>query len=197
VAGGKPYGYAMIINVVFTILSNTGLFPDACHSWQMRSIVDKMWVKFKLDFAAAHLEFCLTNQIAQNFDFHSANMMIEQGRGDTMQCNVDAISHLAKEMASDRGTVERLSTTNANFASQLEAAQSYIKILKDEILALNTNIKPAWQGQQPAKSINNNNYYWSHDHQVHKDHRSATCEAGKEGYQEMATKDNTMGGNTW
>jgi hypothetical protein len=44
-----------------------------------------------------------------------------------------------------------LTATNAKLASQLEAAQSYINILKDEILALKANIKPASQGQQPAK----------------------------------------------
>jgi hypothetical protein len=30
VAGGQPYGNAMIINVAYTLIFNTGLFPDAC-----------------------------------------------------------------------------------------------------------------------------------------------------------------------
>jgi hypothetical protein len=34
VAGGKPYGDAMIVNVAFTLVFNTGLFPDACRAWQ-------------------------------------------------------------------------------------------------------------------------------------------------------------------
>jgi hypothetical protein len=33
VAGGQPYGAAMIINVSYTLVFNTGLFPDACRSW--------------------------------------------------------------------------------------------------------------------------------------------------------------------
>jgi hypothetical protein len=65
-------------------------------------------------------------------------------------------------MSSDRGTVETLTMTNAKLASHLEAAQAYINMLKDEILALKENIKPAWQGQRPAKSTNNNTYCWSH-----------------------------------
>jgi hypothetical protein len=36
VACGKPYLDVMIVNVVFTILLNTGLFPDACRAWQAR-----------------------------------------------------------------------------------------------------------------------------------------------------------------
>jgi hypothetical protein len=49
-------------------------------------------------------------------------MMIEQG--------------LATATASDRGTVAMLTTMNSKLASQLEAAQAYIKTLKDEIVAI-------------------------------------------------------------
>jgi hypothetical protein len=76
VAGGQPYGNAMIENAAFTLVFNTGLFPNACRTWQARAIADKMWMKFKIDFAAAHREFCLTNQTYQQSGFHSANMMI-------------------------------------------------------------------------------------------------------------------------
>jgi hypothetical protein len=33
VAGGQPYGAAMIVNVAYTLILNTGLFPDACRAW--------------------------------------------------------------------------------------------------------------------------------------------------------------------
>jgi hypothetical protein len=33
VAGGQPYGAAMIINVAYTLVFNTGLYPDACRAW--------------------------------------------------------------------------------------------------------------------------------------------------------------------
>jgi hypothetical protein len=32
VAGGQPYGAAMIVNIAYTLLFNTGLFPDACRA---------------------------------------------------------------------------------------------------------------------------------------------------------------------
>jgi hypothetical protein len=53
VVGGKPYGAAMIVNVAYTLVFNTGLFPDACRAWKSRSIAGKMWAQFKLDFATA------------------------------------------------------------------------------------------------------------------------------------------------
>jgi hypothetical protein len=107
-------------------------------------IADKTWLQFKLGFAAAHREFRLTNQTAQQSGFRSANMMIEQGRGDTMQGTIDRSAQLATSTASDRRAVSPLTTTNVKLASQLEAAQSYINMLKDEILALKVKIKPAW-----------------------------------------------------
>jgi hypothetical protein len=70
----------MIVNVAYTLVFNTGLFPDACRAWQSRAIAGKTWAQFKLDFATAHREFRLTNQNAHQSGFHSANMMIEQGR---------------------------------------------------------------------------------------------------------------------
>jgi predicted RNase H-like nuclease (RuvC/YqgF family) len=100
-------------------------------------------------------------------------MMIEQGRDETMQGTVDAIAQLATATASDRGTVATLTTDNAKLATQLEAAQAKIAQLKDEIAALKSKIKPAWQGQRPIKTTNNDSYCWLHGYQVAKSHTSA------------------------
>jgi hypothetical protein len=162
VAGGQPYGAAMIVNVAYTLVFNTGLFPDACRAWQSRAIAGKTWLQFKLDFATAHREFRLTNQTAQQSGFHSANMMIEQGREETKQDTIDAIAQLETATAYDRGTVATLTTTNAKLAMQLEADQAQIAQLKDEIATLKNKIKPAWQGQLPIKTTNNDSYCWSH-----------------------------------
>jgi hypothetical protein len=92
VAGEKPYGASMIVNVAHTLVFNTGVFPDACRAWKSRAIAGKTLAQFKIDFATAHHEFRLTNQTAQQSGCHSANMMIEQGRDEKMQDTVDAIT---------------------------------------------------------------------------------------------------------
>jgi hypothetical protein len=66
----------MIVNVVYTLVSNTGLIPDACRAWQSRAIAGKTLAQFKIDFTTAHRKFGLTNQTAQHSGSHSANMMI-------------------------------------------------------------------------------------------------------------------------
>jgi hypothetical protein len=76
----------------------------------------------------------------------------------------------------------------------LETAQAHIKTHNDEIAVLKANIKPAWQGRRPAKLTINDNYFWSHVHQVHKDHTIVTCKANKDGRKDAAIKDNIMGG---
>jgi hypothetical protein len=173
------------------------LFPGACRAWKSRAIAKKTWAQFKLDFANAHRKFRLTNQTAQKSGFHSANMMIEQGRDETMQDTVDAIAKLATATASDRGTMATLTTTNVKLATQLEAAQAQIAQLKNEIATLKNKIKPAWQGQRPVKTTNNDSYCWSHGYQVAKSHTSATCNMKNSGHQDAANKNNPMGGVQW
>jgi hypothetical protein len=197
VAGGQPYGAAMIVNMVYTLVFNTGFFPDACRAWQSRAIAGKTWAQFKLDFATAHREFRLTNQTAHQSGFHSTNMMIEQGHEETMQDTVDAIAQLATSTASDRGTVATLTTTNAKLSTQLEASQAQIAKLKNEIATLKNKIKPAWQGQRPIKTKNNDSYCWSHGYQVAILHTSATCNMKKSGHQDAANKSNPMCGVQW
>jgi hypothetical protein len=57
IAGGQPYGAAMIVNVAYTLVLNTGLFSDACRAWKYRAITGITWAQFKLDFATAHVSF--------------------------------------------------------------------------------------------------------------------------------------------
>jgi predicted RNase H-like nuclease (RuvC/YqgF family) len=124
-------------------------------------------------------------------------MMIEQGCDESMQDTVDVIAQLATATASDRVTVATLTTTNAKLATQLEAAHAHIAQLKNEIATLKNKIKPAWQGQRPVKTTNNDSYCWSHGYQVAKSHTSATYNMQKSGHQDGATKNNTMGGVQW
>jgi hypothetical protein len=49
VAGGQPYGEAMIVNVGYTLVFNTGLYPDACRAWQSIAIAYKTWAQLKID----------------------------------------------------------------------------------------------------------------------------------------------------
>jgi hypothetical protein len=187
----------MIINVAYTLVFNTGLYPDACRAWQSRAIAAKTWAQLKIDFSTAYCEFRLTNQTAQQSGFNSANMMIEKSRDGSMQYTVEAIAQLATATASDRGTVATLATTNAKLATQLEVAHTLIAQLKSEIATLKIKIRPVCQGQRPARTTNNNSYCWSHGFQVAKSQTSATCNVRKTGHQENATRVDTMGGVQW
>jgi hypothetical protein len=53
-------------------------------------------------------------------------MMKEQTRDGSMQETAEAIAQLVTSKASDRRTVETLTTTNAKLATHLEAAHALI-----------------------------------------------------------------------
>jgi translation initiation factor 2B subunit (eIF-2B alpha/beta/delta family) len=114
-----------------------------------------------------------------------------------MQDTVDAIEQLVTVTDSDWGTVATLTTTNAKLVNQLKAAHALIAQLKNEMATLKNKIKPAWQGQRPVKTTNNDSYCWSHGYQVAKSHTSATCNMKNSGHQDAATKIDTMGGVQW
>jgi hypothetical protein len=187
----------MIINVAYTLVFNTGLYPAACRAWQSTALAAKTCTQFKIDFSTAHREFRLTNRTAQQSGFHSANMMIEQSQDGSMQETAEEIAQLATATVSNRGMVATLTTTDAKLATQLEAAHPLIAQLKSEIATLRIKIKPVWQGQQLARTMNNDSYCWSHGFQAANSHTSATCNVRKAGHQENATRIDTMGGVQW
>jgi hypothetical protein len=159
IAGGQPYGDVMVVNVAYTLVFKTGLFSDACQMWQVRPTTQKFWTNFKIHFAAAHHEFCLTNQTAQQSGFHSDNMMIEDHK---YQGTADTIAQLAVATASDCETVAILTATNAKLILQLETSQAYVQNLKEDISQLKIKLKPDWQGQRPPKTMSNDNDFCSH-----------------------------------
>jgi hypothetical protein len=124
-------------------------------------------------------------------------MMVEQDRDESMQETAEEIAQLATATSSDRVTAATLTTTNAKLATQLEAAHALIAQLKSETVTLKIKIKPVCQGQRPTRTTNNDSYYWLHGYQVAKSHTSATCNIGKAGHQETATKTDNMGGVQW
>jgi hypothetical protein len=156
-------------------------------------------MNFKVHFAAAHYELHLKNQTVQQSGFHSANMMIEH---HPYQGTADTIAQLALVTASDRDTVATLTVINAKLTLQLEMFQAYVRKLKEDIVQLKLKIKPAWQGQRPArpaKMTDNDNYCWSHGYQVQNEHTNASCknQNQNEGHKKEAKKNNLMGGVKW
>jgi hypothetical protein len=140
IAGGQPYGDAMIVHVAYNFVFNKCLFSDACQTWQVRPAAQRNWTNFKIHFAAAHREFCLMNQTSQQSGFHSANMMIEYHH---YQGSADAISQLAVVTALDRETVATLTATNAKLTLHLETWQAYVQKLEEDIAQLKLTIQPA------------------------------------------------------
>jgi hypothetical protein len=176
----------MIVNVAYTLVFNTCLYTDACQMWQVGPSAHKSWTNFKIHFAAAHREFRLTNQTAQQSGLNSANMMIEDHQ---YQGAADTIAQLAVATASDREMVAIITATNAKLTLQLETSQYYVQKLKEDIAQLKLKLKPGWKGQRPSKTMNNDNYCCSHGYQVKNGHTIASCKHKKEGHKTETGKE--------
>jgi hypothetical protein len=81
-----------------------------------------------------------------------------------------------------------LTATNAKLTLQLETSQAYEKKLKEDIVQLKLKIKPAWQGQRPSKTMDNDKYFWLHGYQVHNEQTIASCKNQKEGDKKEAPR---------
>ena len=109
----------------------------------------------------------------------------------------EAFAQLAIATAADHGAVAALSATNARLTTQLETGAAQIAVLIKEVNELKNKTKPEGRTARPVKLTDNDNYCWSHGHQVHAAHTSVTCRDKKRGHKDEATKDDTMGGVKW
>jgi hypothetical protein len=64
-AAAAPYSPAQIIAIAYNMLFSTGMFPDACHDWRRRPLLQQTWATFKVDFALAHQEL-RNSQVTSN-----------------------------------------------------------------------------------------------------------------------------------
>jgi hypothetical protein len=72
-AGQKPYGKQQIINIVYTLVFNTGVYGDECKEWKKYDILEKTWENFKAHFTAEHRLYRKQTQTAQSTGYQSAN----------------------------------------------------------------------------------------------------------------------------
>jgi hypothetical protein len=53
-AGKQPYGKQQIINIVYVLVFNTGVYGDACKEWEKYDILEQTWENFKAHFTTEH-----------------------------------------------------------------------------------------------------------------------------------------------
>jgi hypothetical protein len=125
-AGRTPYSTEQVVANAYSLVFNTGMFPDACREWRRRPAADQTWDHFKTAFAEAHANLCLSQQTTQGAGFHSANNAMDSFVTET----ADAFANLATATASDRQFMADLAETNKALTKQLANKDAIIAPLR-------------------------------------------------------------------
>jgi hypothetical protein len=194
-AGANAYTPNQVVSNAYTLVFNTGMFPEACRDWRKLPAADKTWATFKTDFAEAYRDFRLSQTTTQTQGFHNANNAMESFVTDT----ADAFANLATATASDRKLMADLAASNQALLSQIASKDIAISNLQDQLATCNLRPPaPARRDGPPSRArprrYHNTNYCWTHGWDVHANHTSQTCNRQATGHQTSATRSNTMGG---
>jgi hypothetical protein len=104
---------------------------SACHRWNEKHLIEKMWTQFKSHFAAArHQHKQMQGESAAKARYHSANADVGQTEDQLAEATIGALANLATATAADRGVVETLTEANARLVKQLEDNSNELRELK-------------------------------------------------------------------
>ncbi len=192
-AGDNAYTANQIVSNAYTLVFNTGMFPEACRDWRKLPAIDKTWTTFKIDFAEACRDCRLSQATTQTNGFHSANNAMDSFVTDT----ADAFANLATATASDRKLMADLAASNQTLLAQLASKDNDISKLQAQLATCNART-PAGRdnpSRPRPRRYHNNNYCWTHGWDVHDNHTSLTCNRQADGHKQAATHSNTMSGS--
>jgi hypothetical protein len=198
-AGQTPYMAPRVIANAYTLVYNTGLFPDACREWRHHPAAKKNWTTFKIHFSKAHNDYRLTQNTAQTSGYHTANNVMEGFVNDT----ANALANLATVTASDRAMMAELIKTNTELLCQLAAHSKELQTLRTQLATQAGNNTGNQTSSRNNRSTcgkvcynNNENYCWTHGWDVADSHKSDSCTNPGNGHKTKATRANTMGGSS-
>jgi hypothetical protein len=196
-AGGNPYTAAQVVTNAYSIMFNTGLFPEACREWRRQPMAHKTWANFKTDFAEAHLDLRLAQGTSQEGGYHGANNAMDSFVTET----ADAFANLATATASDRQMLANLTASNAELTKQIAAKDVEIASLRSSGRGSNrtadrSSDRSSDRTQNSSRRrYNNTNYCWTHGYDIARNHTSQSCRFPNNGHQREATRDNLLNGS--
>jgi hypothetical protein len=190
-AGGSPYTAQQVVTNAYSLVFNTGIFPEACREWRRRPAAEKTWAIFKTAFAEAHQDLRLSQGTTQEGGYHSANLAMDSFVHET----ADAFANLATATASDRKMLADLTAINKELTKQLAARDTELAQLRSNS-GPSTNTPNAPNTTSNRRRYNNTNYCWTHGYDIAKNHTSTSCRFAAENHCREATRENIMGGST-
>ena len=114
--GGQTITDEDIVDTIYTLVYNTGLFYDNCEKWDNRQRDEKIWATFQAHFQAAQHKFKRKQKVSiYAGGYHVAKNLRE------MDGTHDALINLATAAAADRETMIAQCKTIANLIATFSA----------------------------------------------------------------------------
>ena len=113
---GATIAYKNIVDTIYTLVYNTGLFYDDCDKWDDKQRDEKTWAKFQAHFQAAQQKYKRKQKSSTHAGgYHGANNIKE------MDGTQDDLIKLATAAASDRETIMSQCKTIADLTKTVAA----------------------------------------------------------------------------
>ena len=208
----QPYSPEQVLRIAYNLIFKCGEFERECEKWTEKPTNDKTWANFKTHFTRAHKRMRDSKASAGSAGFGRANAVIEE--------TATQLANLAQGHAADRQIIEGVQGVNTTILQEVNRITHALDAVVADIAALRLQNNP--QGgrgnggrnaggrgggnrgrgrggrgnpQRTVRQFQNDNYCWTHGHDLHENHTSAICNWPAEGHQVAATKTNHMNGS--
>ena len=128
--GYRPISERDVVDAIYTVIFNTGLYYDDCEKWNDKTRVEQTWANFKTYFTEAQRKVKRRQKAtAKVGGFHGANSIINDQLG---QAN-DALVNMATAASADREMMQLQAKTIAEQMTQIKDLHARLKEKDDEI----------------------------------------------------------------
>ena len=223
--GNRPVGEDDIVDAMYTVIFNTGVYFDDCSDWDDKPSYSKTWAEFKTFFAAAQLRARRRQKATTKMGgFHGNNQVNAVYQGQIEQAE-HALINLMTTAAEDKEQMKAKDKIINDQVLLITSLTQQLSAANARILSLQstrsnranpqggspqggspTNIPSPNTFQQTQTWVSGKHkrdkggYCWTHGFLVDPmTHTSANCWTDKQkpGHQATATRTNTMGGNEY
>jgi hypothetical protein len=185
----RPIPNSDLIDAAFAILTDCGLYDDACSTWELRPAVEQTWPNLKAHFIAAQTILHRRRSRSTSNSGYTANAATAELEALVGQLVVNNENY----MATARQEYASFAANN-----QQRPSDDYSRLFQ-ELQNMKTELATYKQAtHRPAARTleKHDGYCWTHGFKVSKFHNSATCKHPATGHKTDATKHNMLGGST-
>ena len=148
--GQRPISDADVVDAIYTVIYNTGMFFDDCSNWDDKPTQSKTWPNFKQHFNAAQLKARRRQKAATKMGgFHGANSIHHQEQQAQLDNAESALINMLTTAAEDREQMKQKDKIIADQVLLIASLTQQLSAANAKIIALQVT-KPASRQTSPS-----------------------------------------------